>query len=115
MPVAVEAGPGQEPDAATMNPPTQKSFYVEISRSRDRAELVTNDAKELREQLEAVTGERISTLKGIGEAGRKRGPERKRSTDAEQGAPVSRDRGRSAGPELEPDRAPKSVDRGLGL
>ena len=38
---------------------TQKSFYVEISRARDRAELVTDDAKALREQLEAVTGERI--------------------------------------------------------
>ena len=28
---------------------TQKSFYVEISRARDRAELVTDDAKALRE------------------------------------------------------------------
>jgi len=46
---------------------TQKSFYVEISRARDRAELVTDDAKALREQLEAVTGERISALEGIGE------------------------------------------------
>ena len=44
---------------------TQKSFYVEISRARDRAELVTDDAKALREQLEAVTGERISALEGI--------------------------------------------------
>ena len=47
---------------------TQKSFYVEISRARDRAELVTDDATALREQLEAVTGERISALEGIGEA-----------------------------------------------
>ena len=39
---------------------TQKSFYVEISRARDRAELVTDDAKALREQLEAATGERIA-------------------------------------------------------
>ncbi len=46
---------------------TQKSFYVEISRARDRAELVTDNAKALREQLEAVTGERISALEGIGE------------------------------------------------
>ncbi len=36
---------------------TQKSFYVEISRARDRAELVTDDAAELRAQLQAVTGE----------------------------------------------------------
>ena len=27
---------------------TQKSFYVEISRARERAELVTDDAAELR-------------------------------------------------------------------
>ena len=46
---------------------TQKSFYVEISRARDRAELVTDDAKALREQLETVTGERISALEGIEE------------------------------------------------
>ena len=46
---------------------TQKSFYVEISRARDRAELVTDDAKELRAQLEAATGERIVALEGIGE------------------------------------------------
>ena len=46
---------------------TQKSFYVEISRARDRAELVANDAAELRAQLQAVTGERIAALEGIGE------------------------------------------------
>ena len=46
---------------------TQKSFYVEISRARDRAELVTDDAKALREQLEEVTGERIAALEAIGE------------------------------------------------
>ena len=34
---------------------TQKSFYIEISRARDRA------------QLEAATGERIAALEGIGE------------------------------------------------
>ena len=45
---------------------TQKSFYVEISRARDRAELVTDDAAGLRAQLQAVTGERIAALDGIG-------------------------------------------------
>ncbi len=45
---------------------TQKSFYVEISRARDRAELVTDDAKALRERLETATGERVSALEGIG-------------------------------------------------
>ena len=46
---------------------TQKGFYVEISRARDRAELVTDDAAGLRAQLQAVTGERIAALEGIGE------------------------------------------------
>ena len=46
---------------------TQKSFYVEISRARDRAELVTDDAAELRTQLQEATGERIAALEGIGE------------------------------------------------
>ena len=45
---------------------TQKSFYVEISRARDRAELVTDNANALREQLAAATGERIAALEGIG-------------------------------------------------
>ena len=45
---------------------TQKSFYVEISRARDRAELVTDDAERLRERLETATGERISALEAIG-------------------------------------------------
>ena len=40
----------------------QKTLYVEISRARDRAELVTDDAKVLRERLEAATGERIAAL-----------------------------------------------------
>ena len=47
---------------------TQKSFYVEISRARDRAELVTDDAGRLKEHLEQATGERISALEGIGAA-----------------------------------------------
>ncbi|WP_428099693.1 MobF family relaxase [Candidatus Rariloculus sp.] len=55
-------------EAKHPNLTTQKSFYVEISRARDRAELVTDDAAALRERLEAVTGERISALEGIGEA-----------------------------------------------
>ena len=54
---------------------TQKSFYVEISRARDRAELVTDDAAELRAQLQAVTGERIAALEGIGEMKRE-GPDK---------------------------------------
>ena len=44
---------------------TQKSFYVEISRARDRAELVTDDVVRLRERLEATTGERIAALEAV--------------------------------------------------
>ena len=44
---------------------THKSFYVEISRARDRAELVTDDAARLRERLELTTGERISALEAV--------------------------------------------------
>ena len=46
---------------------TRKSFYVEISRARDRAELVTDNAGALRKQLEEATGERMAALEGVGE------------------------------------------------
>ena len=45
----------------------QKTLYVEISRARDKAELVTDDARALRERLEAATGERIAALEAFGE------------------------------------------------
>ena len=59
---------------------TQKSFYVEISRARDRAELVTDDREALKEQLRsghrrahrsagsgrAGTGEGAGTRTGCG-------------------------------------------------
>ena len=44
---------------------TAKSFYVEISRARYRAELVTDDAARLRERLETTTGERIAALEAV--------------------------------------------------
>ena len=73
---------------------TQKSLYVEISRARDRAELVTDDAGALRERLEAVTGERISALEGIGEDVRERA---ERGRDAgPDGRERERDRGEDA-------------------
>ena len=103
---------------------TQKSFYVEISRARERAELVTDDAAELRAQLQAVTGERIAALEGIGEmprevpgraaeAGRSRGQpvasgvEREAAGDRAAPAPQVRER------ESEPRE--RSRDDGLGL
>ena len=72
---------------------TQKSFYVEISRARDRAELVTDDAKELRAQLQAVTGERIAALEGLGAT---MAGERDRAADAAEPDGKSPDKGREA-------------------
>ena len=80
---------------------TQKSFYVEISRARDRAELVIDDARALREQLEAVTGERIAALEAIGETMR-----------GESGKAAGTDRAESPQREKEPERAAgKAQDR----
>ena len=70
---------------------TQKSFYVEISRARDRAELVTDDAAELRAQLQAATGERIAALEGIGEMKRE-------APDRAVEAARTRDTGQERGP-----------------
>ena len=50
---------------------TQKTLYVEISRARDGAGLVTDDRNALREQLEAATGERIAALEAITETAEK--------------------------------------------
>ena len=108
---------------------TQKSFYVEISRARDRAELVTDDAKALREQLEAVTGERIAALEAIGETPhpdigrdpgkaadgnrtdgrpREREPERAAGKERDRAATAAKDRGKTA-----PDGPPRP-ERGAG-
>ena len=89
---------------------TQKSFYVEISRARDRAELVTDDAKALREQLEAVTGERISALEGIGE-GVKEAPAK--AVEAANARDGLTDRGKNRVPDKAPE--PKRIEHELGL
>ena len=100
---------------------TAKSFYVEISRARDRAELVTDDAVALRERLEAVTGERISALEGIGEstrAGREHDRER---PDRETDAPSSPDKGIEPGllggkpAEPEPPAREKRIEMDMEL
>ena len=96
---------------------TQKSFYVEISRARDRAELVTDDAGALRERLEAVTGERISALEGIGE-GVRNGKGMEGRFQGKRGRPDGK---RSAAVRLREDRDPpapareKAADIDLGL
>ena len=95
---------------------TQKSFYVEISRACDRAELITDDKAALKEQLEAATGERIAALEAV-EPERAKGRENALGEDRDSGG--ERDtperRGRDKAPGMEQDRAAKSVDRGLGL
>ena len=108
---------------------TQKSFYVEISRARDRAELVTDDAKALREQLEEVTGERIAALEAIGEMTREepgktadgaqtdgRQPERAAERDAgraqDRSAAAAKD-GERAAP-TGPSRPERTAGDGIG-
>ena len=63
---------------------TQKTFYVEISRARHHAELVTDDRNALREHLEAATGERIAALEAIM-------PERGNTVDTDVSKVVERD------------------------
>ena len=79
---------------------TLKSFYVEISRARHDAELVTDDATALREQLEAVTGERIAALEAVEPA-------------MDKAAEKDNGRDRSAG--LGADRTSGSTDSGRGV
>ena len=106
---------------------TAKAFYVEISRARDRAELVTDDAAALRERLEAVTGERISALEGIGDvAQREREPDRKpilgrTAPDRDRTAPpspdkeIGRDLSQQKAPEPGPPARGKRIEMDMGL
>ena len=98
---------------------TQKSFYVEISRARDRAELVTDDAAELRAQLQAATGERIAALEGIGEMKRE-APDRAGETARDRSMQSERGPGEGAGKAREGIKTPAKTpeppvrDRGKG-
>ena len=95
-----------------------KTLYVEISRARDRAELVTDDKAALRETLEAVTGERIAALEAVEPErakDRAAGLDADRSAGRDGGTGESRQPERTSGPEMEEARTPKSVDRDLGL
>ena len=106
---------------------TAKAFYVEISRARDRAELVTDDAAALRERLEAVTGERISALEGIGESAQRerdkdgKGSLEREQTDRGRAAPpapdkeIGRDLSQQKAPEPEPPTRGKRVEMDMGL
>ena len=106
---------------------TAKAFYVEISRARDRAELVTDDAQALKERLETVTGERISALEGIGESLRPEpGLDEKTSPGHERGNPdapmpaspegeIERKVSPGRAQEPEPPSPGKRIDMDLGL
>ena len=98
-------------EAGHPNLTTQKSFYVEISRARDRAELVTDDRARLKEQLEAATGERISALEGIAKDSEKAGDRIPGAGSSK--TPGTKEQGRES--EIKPARGPKVVDRDLGL
>ena len=90
---------------------TQKSFYVEISRARHRAELVTDDRKALGEHLEQATGERVAALESLepapeAEKSREQAPVPEQPDDRDMG--VEREPGPSwempvewTGPDLE--------------
>lgn len=85
-------------------------------RARDRAELITDDGAAFKEQLEAVTGERIAALEAVEPErarGREAGLDRDCTMDPVRDSSEPRDRGPE--PDTEKTRAPKSVDRNLAL
>ena len=92
----------------------QKMLYVEISRARDRAALVTDDKAALQEQIQALTAERIAALEVVGEE-KPKAAELPKSPDG--GVERSRERDRTNGRSAEPDNVPEPrlVDRDLGL
>ncbi len=96
---------------------TQKSFYVEISRARHRAELVTDDANALRERLETATGERVSALEGVG-ATVERAPAREKAGNrGRQEMPGRTPRTQDKTRDREPARAPvpQRIEYDFGL
>ena len=90
---------------------TQKTLYVEISRARDRAELVTDDREALRERLKAATGERISALKAV--EPEQAVPQAGRALDRTAETPETPER--APPPEMEEGPAPKRIEHDLGL
>ncbi len=96
---------------------TQKSFYVEISRARDRAELVTDDAGKLLASLQEATGERIAALEAIGETKRDT-PDRASEAARDRAMRPERGAGESAGKAHEgmktPAKAPEPPARERG-
>ena len=91
---------------------TQRTFYVEISRARHHAELVTDDRDTLRGRLEAATGERVAALEAVE-------PEQAKTQEAMSEAThclVRRDSvfgERSPTPEKTPELSPIEHDLGV--
>ncbi|MCY4002363.1 MAG: relaxase domain-containing protein [Rhodospirillales bacterium] len=84
---------------------TQQAFYVAISRARDRAELVTDHARKLADQLEKATGERVAALDGVAlqaahETELRVGDHAKREPGHAREAPEAAARGRDSGLEV---------------
>ncbi len=97
---------------------TQKTLYVEISRTRDRAEPVTDDRSALRERLEVATGERTAALEAVKPErtrGREVGLHVNRNEDRDSDAAESRQSERTSRAEMKKARVPKSVDRDMEL
>ena len=113
---------------------TQKAFYVAISRAREGAELVTDDAKCLADHLEKATGERITALEAAKKyvtLGVEMGDEKTlepgkvrerggRDADdpvraAEREAERSNEAAHRTGPEVTPEPKQKLVEMDLGM
>ena len=89
---------------------TQKSFYVEISRARHRAELVTDDRKALGEHLETATGERVAALEALEPEAERAVPVPEMIVEhVEQATPET------VGPEVQKTPQPKEMEFDLGL
>ena len=52
----------------------QQTFYVQLSRARENAVVLTDNREQLVETLEANTGERLTALEAIGEAAERKAP-----------------------------------------
>ena len=57
----------------------QQTFYVQLSRARENAVVLTDNREQLVETLEANTGERLTALEAIGEAVERKPPRRRES------------------------------------
>lgn len=98
--------------------PDHAAVVLRRNRSRHRAELVTDGGAALKEQLEAVTGERIAALEAVQPErakGRKSGLDGGRSPVRERDASESRERAPEPEPEPEPARVPKGTERDMAL